>query len=160
MQMELNRRQLVIATVAAAACGCLCDAAEVFAGPTTSPAKGAGASTGGIDVGEIKDYPGDGAFEKYAKNDKIMVIRSGDKIYATSAICTHKRCTLNGKPTEMSCRCHNSHFSLAGDPKGGPARQPLARYAIALRDGHIFVDPKKTIAKAKYDDEGSFVSVK
>src|SRR5438067_13578953 len=126
--MEINRRQFVIATAAvAAACGC----AEIaYAAPGDT-----------VDVGTAADFPQDGAFDRFAKSNRVMLVRKGDRLYATTATCTHRNCIIKHVEGEMRCPCHGSRFDLAGDVTKGPAKSPLPRYAIATNaSGRIVVD--------------------
>src|SRR4051812_29163134 len=142
--MEMNRRELVVVAATLAACACANELLPSSAEAAPPAGGGAGAGAGGagaggasagrtLDVGTAKDYPKDGPSDKFAKNDKVLLTRSGEKLYATSAICTHKACVLSGATTELRCRCHGSRFGLDGAPTKGPATKPLARYAIAMK---------------------------
>src|SRR4051812_39297915 len=167
--MEMNRRELVVVAATLAACAC---ANELLPGSAeAAPPAGGGAGAGGagagsgasaggtLDVGTVKDYPKDGPYDKFAKNEKVLLVRSGEKLYATSAICTHKACVLSGANTELRCRCHGSRFGLDGAPTKGPATKPLPRYAIAMKGEKIVVDKSKKFEKDKWDDEAASVKV-
>ena len=156
-------------TTAIAACACaheLLPSSAEAAPPTGGGAgagtggAGAGASAGGsLDVGTAKDYPKDGPYDKFAKSDKVLLVRSGEKLYATSAICTHKACVLSGATTELRCRCHGSRFGLDGAPTKGPASKPLARYAIAMKGEKIVVDKSKRFEQDKWGDDAASVKL-
>lgn len=56
---------------------------------------------------------------------------------AVSAKCTHAGCTVewnapNDAKVPLRCPCHESHFSLDGKVLGGPAKAPLAEYAVTV----------------------------
>src|SRR4051794_32247361 len=96
---EMNRREFVIAsTIAAAACAA-CTCLEAEAAPTTAP-------TGPIDAGELASFAGDKITDKFApKPTSFFIIRSGDRLYAPSATCTHKSCNLKLRDSMMACTC-------------------------------------------------------
>jgi len=80
----MNRRQFVL-IVAAAGVACACGSSgHATAAEPSAP----------VDVGVITDYPRDGAFDKFAKDKRVMLVRAGDRLYATSATCTHRNCAL------------------------------------------------------------------
>src|SRR3954471_11666770 len=112
--MEMNLRELVVVAGTLAACACASEffpsTAEAAPPPPGGPTAGGGGGSGTVDIGTAKDYPKDGAYDKFAKNEKLIVVRSGDKLYATTAICTHKSCVLSGATAELRCRCHGSRF--------------------------------------------------
>jgi Rieske Fe-S protein len=164
--MEMNRRELVVVAATLAACACASELLPESAlaapppggGPSAGGAGGAKAG-GGVDIGTAKDYPKDGAYDKFAKNDKIMVMRSGEKLYATTAVCTHKACVLSGANTELRCRCHGSRFGLDGNPTKGPAKSALARFGIEKKGDHFVVDKSKKFEQDKWEDEGASVKL-
>lgn len=148
---ELTRRGFVAGSTIAA-CACLTGAASLVAA-APGPA-------GTVDVGAVSDYPADAISDRFAKSHKLLVIRHADKLYATSAICTHKSCTLKLKDNTIACPCHSSKFSNEGVPTGGPAKRSLSRYAIRITDSQrVLVDTARSFAQAKWDDPASFVKV-
>lgn len=152
--MSINRREMLILTGVAAVGACLgrCTLA-LGADLSTPPAS--------LDVGTLSDFPADGISDKFAKSDGIMVVRKGDHIYATTAICTHRKNTLKVVNGELRCPAHGSRFNSDGEASKGPATSPLIRYGISkTADGHILVDGTKTFDKEKWSDPASFVQVK
>lgn len=146
---ELNRREFVAAGTAAA-CLCVLGVDSLEAAPTA----------GAIDVGTLDDFASDGVTDKFVKQYKFFVIRSGDQIFAASAVCTHKACVLGVKDNTIRCKCHGSEFSTQGTATAGPAKASLVRYSIRL-DGkkHIIVDKSKQFPEPKWSDPASFVKV-
>jgi len=151
---QMNRRDFVKAAVAAAAaCACIsCPlSSEALAGP------GAG---GTIDVGTLTDYPTDGTISNKFLSRRIAVIRNGGKIYATTAICTHKQSVLKINGNEFVCPKHGSHFSIDGTATHGPAKNSLVRFEITKNDaGHLIVNTAKSFPEKSWSDPASFVSV-
>jgi nitrite reductase/ring-hydroxylating ferredoxin subunit len=152
---ELNRREFVVAAACAAGacmiCGSLANAAD-------APAAG---SANAVDIGTAADYATDGPNDKLADTKKIIVVRENGKIYAMSAMCTHKGATVKIKGTELVCPKHNSHFDNEGKPNKGPAKAALFRLGITQNaDGHLIVDPSKKFGENQWNDAAASVSVK
>ena len=153
---EMNRRDFLLATgVAAVACLSL---------PVLQPAAFAAAPTmpdKPVDVGALKDFDKDGVTDTFAKKPNYFyLVRKDGKLYACSAVCTHKYAALTVKSDEFYCPKHKSEFSYEGTVTAGPAKSSLPRYAISLgADGKITVDMTKTFEEKKWDDAASFVEV-
>jgi len=151
-----NRREFVKVTLAGAAlvtCGCLQEHANAVGPKPLGPNHGPR-----VDVGTTADYPIDGATDQFAKSDGLIVVRSGSKIYATSAMCTHQACALKIVGNQLRCPCHGSRFDLRGNVIKGPATESLAYFGIALSDqGRLIVDKTQLFADATV--KGSFVTV-
>src|SRR5215471_6271559 len=117
---ELNRRDFVVAAACAAGacmmCGAVAEAADM-----------ASDSGNKVDAGTIDDYKKVGPYDKLADSKKVIIIRDGAKIYAMSAVCTHKMGTVKIKGQDLVCAKHNSHFAEDGKPKSGPAKAALFR---------------------------------
>ena len=153
---EMNRRAFVAAASAAAAAICL-SVLEVDPAHATPSARGGG---GMIDVGPLSDYPTNIVSDKFAKAQKLFVVRSGDQIYAMSANCTHKHCLLGLRDNNIKCHCHGSMFSEHGTVTSGPAKYSLPRYAIKLNEQkHLIVDKSREFAERQWDDAACFVKV-
>ena len=162
---DLNRRNFLAtatAAVAAATCACALDC------PFALAADAAAEDTGPVDIGTPADYPKDGPYDKFTKKPtSLLVVRDGGKLFAPTAICTHKKANLAVDGGEIVCPKHDSPFDNQGVPKPmtkdgdeTPAKKPLVRYAISKNaDGHLIVDRSKTFDKDKWDDAASFVKV-
>jgi nitrite reductase/ring-hydroxylating ferredoxin subunit len=147
--MHFNRREFVIAGAAAAAGWARIDP---FA-PRASAAAAATPTSGTLDVGVAADFAHDGAFDKFARSNRIMLVRKGERLYATTATCTHKDCIVKHVQGEIRCPCHGSRFDLNGEVTKGPAKSPLARLAIAQNAaGRIVVDPSQKFGPEEWDD--------
>lgn len=67
--------------------------------------------------------------------DLLLVVRTGDTDFnVTSAICTHKRCTVgyDANAMEIACPCHGSRFGLSGAVVQSPATKPLTKYEASF----------------------------
>ncbi len=156
---ELSRREMLVATAAAA---CLCSLAdsdsliaeEKEVGPTTTPAL--------LDAGPKSNYAADGVTAKWMKApNKVAVIRNGGKLYATTTICTHKGCTVKVAPTAgFICPCHKATFDTTGLVTKGPAKVSLLRYGISVDSNeHVIVDKSKSFTEQQWDDPASFLTI-
>ena len=165
---ELNRRDfLATAAGAAAALTCACALDCPFALAADEKAGGA-EDTSPVDIGTLADYPKDGPYDKFAKKPtSLLVIRDGGKLFAPTAICTHKKANLTVDGGEIVCPKHDSPFDNQGVPKAKtkdgddtPAKKPLVRYAISKNAaGKLIVDKSKSFDKDRWDDPASFVKV-
>ena len=154
---DMNRRQFVAAAAAAAACACALSCPFAFGA----------AESATVDVGSLSDFAADGPVDKFAKSHKLLIVRDNGRLFAPTALCTHKRAVLMVDGGKIVCPKHDSPFDNQGVPlpqtadgEETPAKQPLERYAISVNDkGHVIVDRAKRFGKDKWDDPGSFVKV-
>src|SRR4051794_12203917 len=127
---QMNRREFVTTVAAVAAGACLACAGDLcFAGEIEPAAPVAGAGSK-LDVGTAADYAKDGLYDKFARSDKVIVVRQGDKIRALSATCTHKAAIVTVKGQEIVCPKHGSRFTADGKNSKGPATAPLFHLSI------------------------------
>lgn len=147
---DLSRRQF-IQTAAATACACaLCGALPALADekvPTTP-----------LDAGKLADYAADGVYDQFAKSRHILIVRHENRIYAPTAVCTHKHCVVRAKDQIIICPCHNSRYDVDGVPTRGPAKKPLIRYSIQVQDGHIIIDPTQTFDQSNWSEPRAFIT--
>jgi Rieske Fe-S protein len=110
--MKLNRRQFLLLTAGLTA-GC------ATAGiPDTTTIKT-------VTAGPVGKFAADGVYSDF-RNQGFFIIRHGDKLFALSAICTHRKCKLNlQNDHSFLCPCHGSTFDAAGHVTEGPARRDL-----------------------------------
>ena len=150
---EMNRRQFVTLTVAAAAG--MCAACECAFAAEPPPKK-----TGPFDVGPKTGYAKDGVTDTWTKSERILVIRNEGKIYACNSTCTHKNAAVKAKDGEIVCLSHGSRFSLQGTATKGPAKGSLFRYGVSVDDkGHIIVNRDKQFGEKDWGDPAAFVTV-
>ncbi len=168
--LDLNRRQFVAATaaLACATVACECCAAEAEADAKDKEQKEekedkenkSKPQSKSVDAGALTEYAKDGITDKFAKADKVMLIRHEGKLYAPSAICSHKRCTIKVKDAVLTCPCHGSKFTNLGVPTKGPAKVPLFRYAISTNDkGNVIVDKTRQFEEKEWETDGAFIKV-
>lgn len=155
--MPYTRRQFLCTTVAAACAGCGVGCSSSEDGPVAA----AGSLTGAVAAGTPADYPHDGVYDRLAASAEVLIFRQGARLFATSAVCTHKRAILTLKGGQVVCPKHGSRFDAQGVPQDGPARQPLPRYAIALDgEGRLIVDRTRILSPDDWEGAGAFVAVR
>src|ERR671931_1394299 len=78
-------------------------------------------------------------------NNKILIAKVQDKIYATDGICTHEYADLstgflNEQEKTVTCPLHLSVFKLDdGIPQDPPAELPLKTYNVKIEDNGVYV---------------------
>jgi Rieske Fe-S protein len=153
---DLNRREFVVLAAAATACACACGSDVVLGGepPKTK------LPTGPFDCGPKTDYASDGIVDKFAKKERILIVRHEGKIYAPTATCTHKNCAVKLNPAkEIVCPCHGSKFSIQGTSTKGPAKGSLYRYAIKVDEkGNLIVNRDKQFAEKDWENPEAFIT--
>jgi Rieske Fe-S protein len=114
--MEMNRKQFLIrAAVLTAGIPC-----AGLAG-----AFGAGSGERQVNAGPVGNFAVDGIYDGF-RDQGFFVIRRGAKLFALSAICTHRRCKLDGThDRSFYCKCHGSTFDPDGKVTEGPATRNL-----------------------------------
>lgn len=76
---------------------------------------------------------------------KILVAKSGGKVFATDRICTHAYADLstgilNEEEGTVTCPLHLSSFSLnTGLPQNLPAEAPLKTYKLKIQENAIYI---------------------
>jgi cytochrome b6-f complex iron-sulfur subunit len=151
---QMNRREVLLAAAAAAAAIALTHSGLL----ADTPANSANI----IDVGPKSNYSADGITDTWAKTKKIYIVSHGGRIYASTAVCTHKGCTVRVNATKdgYACPCHHATYDLAGEVTHKPATVALERYAIAVdANGHIIVDKSRPFYDDKWNDPASYVAV-
>jgi len=78
-----------------------------------------------INAGPASKYTAEGVYSNF-RNEGFFIIRRGEKLFALSAICTHRKCKLTAEPDcSFYCKCHGSTFDAVGHVTEGPARRDL-----------------------------------
>ncbi len=129
--MIINRRQFLLLTAGLAA-GC-------------KTAKNDGGTTAAneqriVNAGSVNNYDDEGVYGNF-RDEGFFVIRQGGKLFALSAICTHRKCKLTAESDRsFYCKCHGSTFDPAGHITKGPARRDLPVFATVTDDnGQLLV---------------------
>ena len=78
-----------------------------------------------INAGPAGDYAADGVYSRF-RDEGFFVIRKGEKLFALSAFCTHRKCKLTAESDRsFYCKCHGSTFDPGGKVTKGPAKIDL-----------------------------------
>lgn len=113
-----------------------------------------------VDVGGLSGFPKDGVYDRWAEAHTFFLIRESGRLYAVSAMCTHKRFELVSTDGALKCPKHGSIFNTSGKPTKAPARKPLPRFGIRLdAQGHVIVDPSREFSEKQWKDPGSYIAV-
>ncbi|MGB8370479.1 MAG: Rieske (2Fe-2S) protein [Verrucomicrobiia bacterium] len=135
--MNINRRQFLILTAATVATGCraLDDGNRSIAAHRERV----------VDVGPVGNYAADGVYNNF-RDQGFFVIRNGEKLFALSAICTHRKCKLIGEPDHsFYCKCHGSTFDPGGKVTLGPAKRDLPILPVFVNEkGQLLVTVSAT----------------
>ena len=110
----------------------------------------------------------DGKLLGHVGDEEVLLVQSGDEIFAVGAHCTHYHGPLaEGLIAGDSVRCpwHHACFDLrTGEAVRAPALSPLACWKVDRRDGRIVVkdkreQPKPRGAQAKADAPGKIIII-
>jgi cytochrome b6-f complex iron-sulfur subunit len=115
-------------------------------------------------------YPADfqpGVDERFKQQNRIWVVREGDRIFVIFGRCTHLGCTPDWKPAEhkFKCPCHGSGYTPEGINFEGPAPRPMDRAHVEKdATGQIVVDTSRLYSWPKggvdqFNDAGSYINV-
>jgi cytochrome b6-f complex iron-sulfur subunit len=104
---------------------------------------------GQVDVGPVSSFKLGSMTDKTAMAG-VMLSRTTKGLIALAPVCTHQGCVpkYTGVAQQFICPCHNARFASDGAVTNGPARTPLSRYALTLKNGRVIVDTNKLIARS------------
>jgi Rieske Fe-S protein len=110
--MKLNRRQFLILTAGVVA-GCKTGDNPVSNGERI------------VNAGSASNFAADGVYNHF-RDEGFFVVRQGDKLFALSSYCTHRKCKLAAESDRsFYCKCHGSTFDPRGHVTEGPAKRDL-----------------------------------
>jgi 3-phenylpropionate/trans-cinnamate dioxygenase ferredoxin subunit len=99
-----------------------------------------------INAGKLSDFEdGEPRVILYPGAGAVGVVRIDGEFYAFSNYCTHEGTSLaNGygdlAGTTLICMMHNASFDLrTGQPRGGPAGDPLTMYRVTVEGDDVLV---------------------
>lgn len=124
--MNINRREFLILAGAAVVTGCqsLNENGRSTATRTERT----------VNAGPVGNFAADGVYNAF-RDQGFFIVRQGEKLFALSAICTHKKCKLNAEPKRsFYCPCHGSTFDPGGHVTHGPARRDLPVLAAFVNE--------------------------
>jgi Rieske Fe-S protein len=123
--MFLNRRQFLLLTAGAGA----------LTGCQTGGDGGASAMPQMeriVNAGPAGNYAANGVYDSF-RDQGFFVVRQDGKLFALSAICTHKFCKLRAETNHsFYCKCHGSTFDPNGRVTTGPAKRDLPIYTATV----------------------------
>lgn len=100
----------------------------------------------------VDELPDGGKILGHAHGEEVLLVRTGDEIFAISPHCTHYHGPLeDGLVVGRTVRCpwHHACFDLeTGEALKAPAIDPLQSWNIEQRDGMITVTTKRSHPKA------------
>jgi Rieske Fe-S protein len=112
--MMISRRNFLLLTAGLAA-GCAARQESVSSG----------AAPRLVDAGPASRYSADGVYNQF-RDRGFFIVRKGDKLFALSSICTHRKCKLSAESDHsFYCKCHGSTFDFTGKVTTGPAKRDL-----------------------------------
>jgi Rieske Fe-S protein len=88
----------------------------------------------------LADVPVGGSYELSLDGRRVVVSRPTESTaVAFDATCTHQGCTVRATDDgPLGCPCHGSEFDPAtGAVLRGPAKEPLAAVAVAVRGSDV-----------------------
>jgi len=95
----------------------------------------------------------DGKLLGHVGDEEVLLVHSGDEIFAISAHCSHYHGPLaEGLVTGESVRCpwHHACFDLrTGEAERAPALSPVTCWTVERRDGRIVVKDKREQPKPR-----------
>ena len=116
----ISRRQFLIWTAAALVTG-----RRALADGGNAGGSAAHRTDREINAGAVGQYAADGLYDKF-RDQGFFVVRKGEKLFAISSSCTHRRCKLTAESNRsFYCPCHGSKFDPNGKVTTGPARRDL-----------------------------------
>ena len=101
-------------------------------------------------VGALADLPEGRGTTREVDGVTVMVVRSGEQVFAVADRCTHQGASLSRGPLRITeslvtvtCAAHGSRFRLDdGRVLRGPATRPVASYGVRIEDGVVEVRPR------------------
>ena len=105
---------------------------------------------GWVSAGSFDDLPDVKGSRASVGDATIMLVRSGERVFAIGNRCTHQGAPLDRGPVKVSgslatvtCPVHGSTFRLAdGKVMRGPAMRPVEAYDTRVVDGAVEVRPR------------------
>jgi len=93
-----------------------------------------------VNAGPAGNYSAEGVYSKF-RDRGFFIVRKGEKLFALSAICTHKFCKLIAEPDQsFYCKCHGSTFDPNGKVTQGPAKRNLPTFPVfANQSGELII---------------------
>jgi len=144
--MEMTRRQLIVLGGAMALTGC------AAGNGSQSPATPASAES--VDAGPLSEFTRRGTDGRFRDTHGFYLVRTRTRLYAQSAVCTHRNCKIDPTATGFLCRCHGSTFTPDGTVTKGQWSKPDNGTQISFTDANgqpLALNPGQTWLTALSD---------
>ena len=101
----------------------------------------------------LAEVPTDQALAVTIGRYDLAIARDGEEVFAVENVCSHAEVALSEGEVErtdggcqIECWLHGSMFDLrTGKPTNLPATEPVATFAVDVRDGDVYVDTDTTL---------------
>ena len=101
----------------------------------------------------LAEVPTDQALAVTIGRYDLAIARDGEEVFAVEDVCSHAEVALsegevasNDGGCQIECWLHGSMFDLrTGKPTNLPATEPVATFAVDVRDGDVYVDTDTTL---------------
>jgi nitrite reductase/ring-hydroxylating ferredoxin subunit len=94
-------------------------------------------------VAELSELADGVPFAVGVNDEEIALFLLGEKLFATSNVCTHQHAYLSDGYVDgdcIECPLHGGRFSIeTGEACGGPVKDPLKVYPIKIDGDSVFV---------------------
>jgi 3-phenylpropionate/trans-cinnamate dioxygenase ferredoxin component len=91
----------------------------------------------------LGDVPDQGTFGVELNGKALVIVKTGDEVFALDEFCTHEEVSLvDGDIYDHTVECwlHGSCFDVrTGKPTGPPASKPLATYPVRVDGDDVLV---------------------
>jgi len=91
----------------------------------------------------LSDLPEQGTLAVELHGTPLVVVRTGDEVFALDEFCTHEEVSLaDGEVYDHTVECwlHGSCFDLrTGKPTSPPASRPLRTYQVRVEGNDVYV---------------------
>lgn len=145
---EVSRRTALEAAAGTCAAGLLAACGDAGSAPVAAPSPRGGPaqkaiprSGGGLRASlvQVSEVPVGGAVATSAPDGSRVLVTQPvqGEVLAFSAVCPHEGCSVAPDDDRLSCPCHGSQFSLAGQVTRGPADKGLQPFAVRVLDGQV-----------------------
>ncbi|HET8962087.1 non-heme iron oxygenase ferredoxin subunit [Nocardioides sp.] len=95
------------------------------------------------------EVPVDEALAVTVGDLELAIARDGEELFALQNVCSHAEVALSeGEVADGTVECwlHGSCFDLrTGKPTHLPATEPVATFAVEVRDGDVYVDATEAL---------------
>lgn len=106
------------------------------------PPEAAESANNRVLAGTLSQIPSNsGRVFRFGSKPALLIRLPNGDLRAFTAVCTHLGCTVQYRPDlqEIWCPCHNGLYNLQGVNVSGPPPKPLRQYAVAVKNGKIWV---------------------